>query len=552
MRKVLALCIGLLVLFSACQNPVQLNSEGQARSASGCQYPDYEHGKVYHGGDIVHFDNADYKAKWWTQNEYPPGTSGVWEYLNACDTIQLTVNITAETGGSVVGESIRHPAPGDDVVIQFQPDQGYEIDTVYANWGTLSVINNSVTIPNIQTDTTVRATFKITGAHSILTDVYPLHAGTITPYNVHVAHGGSQEFTVIANPGYEIMNIIINGEEVFPGIMITLWPAPLFIEHSFTQTNVQENQNITVNFKQRDGLRFGVKGIAGKGGSISPNGMATIEKGKSCAVTVTADTGFAIQDILLNGTSVKPQSFDVLTDHSFTLNNIQEDYVVEASFTPLAPPTYTIVASAGHNGSISPAGAVIVEEGSSITFTLIPDAGYAVDTVYHNGIIVPGINNTYTIENIHEDHAVEVTFGHGMHYHVYTTAGLNGSISPEGLAPVPQGGSFTFTAKADVGYAIKDILVNGKSIMDTIYTYPEGGPGLLEEYTYTIQNINEEYTVEASFIEKGPQPWQPGIPYEPGDLVIINGRVYRCEYAHVSNTAWVPGTPGLWIWTLVE
>lgn len=556
MRKVgkaLGLLFALVLLFSACQNPVLISDDAQARSVSGCLYPDYEHGKVYLGGDIVHFQNADYKAKWWTQNEYPPGTSGVWEYLNPCDTLQLvTVDITAESGGSVVGELVRQVTAGDEVVIHFLPDQGYEIDTVYANWGILEVVNNSVSIVDIQADTTVRATFKMTGAHSILTNMYPLHAGTITPAGARVKTGQDQEFTIVSNPGYEIMNIVVNGKEIFPGIMITLWPAPLFIEHTFTLTNIQENQNVVVNFKERDGLRFAVKGIAGQGGAISPDGIATIEKGKSCQVSVKADPGFAIKDITVNGASVTPQTFTVLTEHAFTLSNIQEDYIVEASFAPLAPPTYTIVASAGPNGSISPAGAVIVEKGYSITFTMTPDAGYDIDTVLHNGNIVPAINGTYTIENVQEDHVLEVSFGIGMHYHVQTIAGINGSITPEGLTPVNRGASFTFTAKADSGYVIQDILINSKSILNAPYSTPEGSFSLVDEYTYTIYDINEEYVVEAVFMEKGPQPWQPGVPYEPGDLVIIGGQVYRCEYPHTSNSAWIPGTPGLWIWSLVE
>ena len=38
---------------------------------------------IYTGGEIVHYKNGRYRAKWWTQNEIPDKTKewGVWEYL---------------------------------------------------------------------------------------------------------------------------------------------------------------------------------------------------------------------------------------------------------------------------------------------------------------------------------------------------------------------------------------------------------------------------------------------------------------------------------------
>lgn len=39
---------------------------------------------VYTGGMQVSHNGRNYQAKWWTQNEAPPGTSGVWQDLGAC------------------------------------------------------------------------------------------------------------------------------------------------------------------------------------------------------------------------------------------------------------------------------------------------------------------------------------------------------------------------------------------------------------------------------------------------------------------------------------
>ena len=43
--------------------------------------------------------------------------------------------------------------------------------------------------------------------------------------------------------------------------------------------------------------------------------------------------------------------------------------------------------------------------------------------------------------------------------------------------------------------------------------------------------------------------WSPDfVSYAKGDLVTYNGKVYKCDYAHTSNAAWIPGSPGLWFW----
>ncbi|MEE1940256.1 glycoside hydrolase family 19 protein [Streptomyces sp. TRM 70361] len=39
---------------------------------------------VYHNGDTVSHNGRNWTAQWWTQNETPPGTSGVWKDKGAC------------------------------------------------------------------------------------------------------------------------------------------------------------------------------------------------------------------------------------------------------------------------------------------------------------------------------------------------------------------------------------------------------------------------------------------------------------------------------------
>ena len=70
---------------------------------------------------------------------------------------------------------------------------------------------------------------------------------------------------------------------------------------------------------------------------------------------------------------------------------------------------YTIKATAGTGGSISPSGNVSAREGRDQTFTITPDKGYAVANVKIDGKSI-GAVKSYTFENVRRTHTIEVIF----------------------------------------------------------------------------------------------------------------------------------------------
>ena len=70
---------------------------------------------------------------------------------------------------------------------------------------------------------------------------------------------------------------------------------------------------------------------------------------------------------------------------------------------------YTIKATAGTGGSISPSGNVSVREGRDQTYTITPDKGYAVANVKIDGKSI-GAVKSYTFENVRRTHTIEVIF----------------------------------------------------------------------------------------------------------------------------------------------
>ena len=92
-----------------------------------------------------------------------------------------------------------------------------------------------------------------------------------------------------------------------------------------------------------------------------------------------------------------------------------------AGFSPFAvvwqTTAYTITASAGNGGTITPSGSVIVGEGADKSFVIIPNDGCSIAEIQVDGQAVElagivdenGIGK-YTFENVTSDHTIEVTF----------------------------------------------------------------------------------------------------------------------------------------------
>lgn len=71
---------------------------------------------------------------------------------------------------------------------------------------------------------------------------------------------------------------------------------------------------------------------------------------------------------------------------------------------------YTITASAGSNGKISPSGSVKVMEGNDAAFTITPNKGYQISQVTVDGKAVTVKNSKYTFEDVSANHKISVTF----------------------------------------------------------------------------------------------------------------------------------------------
>jgi hypothetical protein len=219
---------------------------------------------------------------------------------------------------------------------------------------------------------------------------------------------------------------------------------------------------------------YTITASASTGGTITPSGTVTVAHGATQAFNITASAGYQILNVTVDGASIGAVS-------SYTFNNVNAGHTITATFSVR---TYTITASAGTGGSISPSGSTSIYYGANQIFTITPSTGYSIADVAVDGVS-QGAISSYAFNNVTANHTISATFKTNS-FTIGSSASAGGTISPSGNVAVTYGASQTFTITPDSEYAILDVLIDGSSV------------GAVSSYTF--QNVTSSHTINATFV----------------------------------------------------
>lgn len=218
-------------------------------------------------------------------------------------------------------------------------------------------------------------------------------------------------------------------------------------------------------------------------GGATAGSLSDIPRGATAfAYTFTSEAReLRIQD----GTVGKEQYFAVYKDGA----DSKDTYSLSAdgmltkkglTWEKKQPTGFTITATAGANGSISPSGEVSVEAGGSKTFTITANEGYKIADVLVDGESV-GAVSSYTFSGVQAKHTIEATFAYDM-----PTVGFEVRMTPH------MGSQF------EVAYTENGEILDidlGTYVYAYIKPYIEGVDpnerpwGEHVYYTYTVHNV---------------------------------------------------------------
>ncbi len=240
---------------------------------------------------------------------------------------------------------------------------------------------------------------------------------------------------------------------------------------------------------------------AGPNGTISPAESVQVNAGADQTFTFTPHSGYRVGDVSVDGLSKGALA-------SYTFNQVQANHTIHALF---AADQFTITATAGSNGAISPAGNVMVPFGASQTFSISANLGYQIEKVLIDGVPA-GTSPSHVFANVSKNHSIAVDFV-PRQYTLTAVAGDGGTISPAGQKTVNHGASQTYTLSATNGYEIQDLAVNGQS--------------LGKHSSYLIPNIQNDYFIEARFAPINQPPTAdagPNQAVDEGQTVRLSGK----------------------------
>ena len=336
----------------------------------------------------------------------PGGTAG--------DTVTLTT--TASNGGTVAPTGQTTYVSGQAVDVTFTPDQGYQLASVKVNGRTASVTGNVLTLTMDQSYAVSAAFEKIPDVpvvmfqndfESVTGDSFPFHGWTV---KVQDTSSTWKQYTYYnwKNEGNDSKHAYISNDWKGAQDEYLISPA---VDLSGTRDGV-----LTFDFA------YGEYGIKNK--TFTATVEASTDGGKTWnAIWNFQDsyTGQQASNYIISGSAEVPVPAEYNVDgvqFAFRYVHPNEDTTGQLAIDnvklmavedgPVAQ-KYTITATAGEGGSITPAGEVSVKEGASQTFTITASEGYAIADVLVDGQSV-GAVDSYTFENVTANHTIAAVF----------------------------------------------------------------------------------------------------------------------------------------------
>ena len=193
--------------------------------------------------------------------------------------------------------------------------------------------------------------------------VVPTTPGSCVSSPCTVSYSGTQAFSITPSSGYAISGLVVDTQ-------------PATAASTFTFSNVITDHSIAATFAST--------ACTLPWGGTLPSGQFTTAYNLSGATS--------------------PTTLCASETRTCTNGSLSGSYINQTCVQ-----SYTISASAGANGSITPSGAVVVSSGNPKSFTMTPSAGYQVSSVTVDGSSV-GAPTTYTFNSVTANHTIVAAF----------------------------------------------------------------------------------------------------------------------------------------------
>ena len=212
------------------------------------------------------------------------------------DTIHGTVSISTTEA----------PA-GETVTVRAYPSDDYRVRAVYVN--DILVARTSTYSFSVKEDAEIYVVFEEGGSQYTITGSAGSH-GEISIDEELVEKGEDLTVEITPDAGYKISKLYVDNKSVA-------------VQTKYTFENVKDDHTIRATFTTGT-ESYTITGTAGYGGNISI-GSTEVDAGEDLRVSISANTGYRIRDVLVDGSSVGAVS-------SYTFTDVEEEHTIKAVF----------------------------------------------------------------------------------------------------------------------------------------------------------------------------------------------------------------------------
>jgi hypothetical protein len=378
--------------------------------------------------------NTNYSAWVHTRN----ASNGAWSdavytYINCARTHTLTY--TAGSGGTISGSSSQTVNYGTNgTAVTAVQNAGY----TFASW------SDGVTTAT-RTDTSVTANKSVTASFTLNSYTVSTSAGTggsISPTSRTVNYGSTTTFTVTPNSGYSIGTVSGcsgSGSSTYTTGAITgaCTVSATFLALSGSLTPASSSCVIALNSSScNTTLTWSTTNPIGTS-AVTASGMTNVN-GNSGSQAFSVPYSSRIFYLYNNGLLLASSS----ATSSCTANTTWNGSICAIN-------TFTISASSGTNGSVTPTGVTTKDYGTNQTYTITPSTNYHIVSVLVDGSSV-GAVGSYTFSNITTSHTISASFTIDTYTLTVNKAGT-GAGDVTGAGTYNYGQAVTATASPNTG-----------------------------------------------------------------------------------------------------
>ncbi|MDR3262680.1 MAG: hypothetical protein LBT30_00005, partial [Clostridiales bacterium] len=266
----------------------------------------------------------------------------------------------------------------------------------------------------------------------------PLGIGIVFDFLAEISSYGS-------STGWYVSHLTFNNSDYIPEIGGSI---------SMNGTTYQYAA-IVVTTAQSSPTTYTISSGAGTGGTISPDGSTSVTSGGSQTYTISANSGYLISDVIVDGDSKGAIS-------KYTFSSVTSTHIIAAYFSKISI-AYMITPSTTTGGTINYTDVETVTQGnSSRSYKATANPGYTFD--YFKIDSGTSTTNPYQFTDVQASHTIEAHFKANV-YNIKTLTATDVSIEGGTITPsttITYGGSSVkISYSAYTGFTLSKVTING-------------------------------------------------------------------------------------------